>query len=807
MKLFKIIGVVILFLSQVVTAQSHDKDVTLSGRVLYNNGEPAEMATVIVKGTSLYTITDENGFFTFNKLPLGAIYQIEVKVFGNKSITTQVDLRKTVQRIIIKLNNDESISLSEVVVLGKGIKEVIRDKGYAVNVLETKELAMRNLQTIEILDRTAGVRIRQDGGLGSRVNFNINGMTGNAVRIFIDGVPASNFGRSFSIRNIPPALIERIEVYKGVVPGHLSEDSLGGAINIILKKQNKDVIDVSYSYGSFNTHQMSVNASRRTQKGFFGDISSFHSYSDNNYEVWGEQITHIDYLGRLTRGHKEKRFNDAFRSYGTKIEVGWQDVKWADRFSVGGLFSSDYKEIQHGVTMQRVFGDRHSRRNTNMATLNYQKKNLFIKGLSLKIDANYSYQKSQNIDSVGIMYDWRGVIRYPDGSPVRYSSGAELGSRKTAELNTNKSLAVRANLSYKLNKNNRIYVNYFFNNFERGVSDEFLPLGMQLLQNTRDLQKSINSITFENLALSRKLQTNLFYKHYEQKVTSNEPYMVSSTPTVRYDVSVTSKNEKYNGFGGTLSYSLKPKLHLMASAEKAIRFPNENEIFGNASSLINPTNSLRPEESLNVNFGVNLAEWRIGKHLLKGNISFFYRDTQGMIRQAETPGNSGTTFYENLEDVMTKGVDVELNYTFNSKWNVALNFSKFDVLFNTEYNKLGEKYLYYRQQIRNEPSLKFNAGLSYYLDDFLMRKSKTSFHYNVHYINEFKRNWSNIGLTNLEIIPEQFSNDFGFVFVFPKQKTTIGFDIKNIFNQQLFDNFGMQRPGRAFYGKITYNIL
>lgn len=702
----------------------------------------------------------------------------------------------------MKTKTIEQVTLSK----AEAIKTEIEKEGYAMNVIETKELSLRNIQTNELLDRSAGVRIRQNGGLGSHTHYNINGMTGNAVRIFIDGVPASNYGQSFSLNSIPPSLIDRIEVYKGVVPGHISEDSLGGAINIILKKQNKDIVNASYSFGSFNTHQANINASHRTDKGMFVDISAFYNYSDNNYEVWGDQIVFVDYLGRLTRNNKAKRFHDKFRSYGSKIEVGWAGVKWADRFSIGGIFSDDYKEIQHGVTMQRVFGDRHTRRNANVATLNYRKNNLFTEGLSLKVDASYSHQKAQAIDSVGIMYDWRGAIRNPDGTPVRYTSGAELGGRKTEEVNTNKSLAVRANLRYQINENNSVFVNYLFNNFDRGISDEYLPLGLQKLQNTRDLQKNITTVTFENLAFSRRLRTNIFYKHYQQKVTSNEPYQVNSVPTPTYDVRKIEKIEKYNGYGATVSYALTSKLYLMSSAEKAIRFPNENEIFGNVSNLVNPSN-VHAEESLNANIGINLTNLNIGKHNIKANVSLFYRDTKGMIRQAETPGNSGTTYYENLEDVMTKGVDAEINYSYDNRLNFSLTASRFDVLFNTEFNNKGERYLYYKQQIRNEPSFKFNAGISYFFDNFILKNAKAGFNYHIHYVNQFQRNWSNVGRTNLEIIPTQFANDAGFIFTFPNKKITIGIDAKNIFNRQLYDNFGLQKPGRAFYGKLTYNIL
>ncbi|MCD7930525.1 MAG: TonB-dependent receptor plug domain-containing protein [Tannerellaceae bacterium] len=105
-----------------------------------------------------------------------------------------------------------------------------------MGLIDAKKLEFQSIQTTELLDRTAGVRIRQSGGMGSDVQYNINGLTGNSIRIFIDGIPVRNYGSSFSLSSIPPAMIERIEVYKGVVPAHLSEDALGGAINVILKK-------------------------------------------------------------------------------------------------------------------------------------------------------------------------------------------------------------------------------------------------------------------------------------------------------------------------------------------------------------------------------------------------------------------------------------------------------------------------------------------------------------------------------------------------------------------------------------------
>ena len=798
------LGLIFLLINISSLLAQNAKNATISGTVRSANGEVMDFVSVHIKNTSYATATNEKGGYTLS-FPAGN-HQLVFSFLGykNEIWDFQINSGETKTKDIV-LSESETSRLREVRVLGRSIKNKIETQGFAVHVIETQRMAVQSIQTNELLDRTAGVRIRQDGGLGSHTHYNINGMTGNAVRIFIDGVPASNYGQSFSLNSIPPSLIERIEVYKGVVPGHLSSDALGGAINVILKQSKKKNLNISHSYGSFNTHQFNMNGGYKTKKGLTIDASAFYNYSDNNYEVWGEEITFRDYDGTVTPNQKAKRFNDAFKSYGLKVDVGWSDVKWADRFTIGGVLSNDYKEIQNGVTMQRVFGDRHSKRNAKIATLVYSKKDILETGLSLKVDVSYSHLESQIIDSVGIMYDWRGAILYPDGNPVKYTSGAELGSNKTAQIDTDKAFVVRANLDYRINNNNTINVNYLFNSFDRGISDEFLPLGLQKLQNTRDLQKNITAFTYENISISNRLRTNVFYKYYYQKVTSNEPYQVTANPPV-YDIVKNDKVEDYHGYGTTFSFSLKSNFYILGSVEKAIRFPSEREIFGNPANNLNP-GAVNAEQSFNANIGVNAGAYTFRNHSIRLNTSFFYRDTKGMIKEAMTPGNSGTSYYENLEDVLTRGVDAEIIYNYANKFNLTFNMSKFDVLFNTEYNKEGAKYLYYRQQIRNEPSFKYNAAASYYINNLFLKGSKASLSYNINYVEGFRRNWSNIGLNNLDNIPTQFSNSMGFMFTFPTEKITVSFDAKNIFNEQLYDNFGLQKSGRAFYGKITYSIF
>ena len=75
--------------------------------------------------------------------------------------------------------------------------------------------------------------------------------------ILIDGVPItdpSGLNGVYDLRYIPMTMIERIEILKGNQSVSYGSDALSGVINIITKKQSKDIeASLAGSYGSFET--------------------------------------------------------------------------------------------------------------------------------------------------------------------------------------------------------------------------------------------------------------------------------------------------------------------------------------------------------------------------------------------------------------------------------------------------------------------------------------------------------------------------------------------------------------------------
>ncbi|RQP16757.1 MAG: TonB-dependent receptor, partial [Parapedobacter sp.] len=260
----------------------------LSGSVTDSSGRPVVGASVILKPVNRATMTDENGRYTLTDVPFDN-YELVVTSLEIQSVETWVKLKQARQRKNIVAKAHEGSRLEEVAVVRNTEKKEMETSGFAVAVVETKEASLRNLNTNELLDRTVGVRVRQNGGIGSQVDYNLNGLSGNAVGLFLDGIEISTYGSSFNLNNIPPSMIERIEIYKGVLPSHLTGDYVGGAINVVLKKDaSRNNITVATSYGSFNTAQSDIGATFRHKKsGLSVRASGFYTYTDNSFTTWG----------------------------------------------------------------------------------------------------------------------------------------------------------------------------------------------------------------------------------------------------------------------------------------------------------------------------------------------------------------------------------------------------------------------------------------------------------------------------------------------------------------------------------------
>ncbi|WP_282030264.1 TonB-dependent receptor [Winogradskyella eximia] len=794
---------VFLFLSYSIIGFSQDG--SFYGKVKYNSNEPAVSTYIVLKGNNLTkeTNTNINGSFTFKDIPYGT-YTIAFYSLKDIPKTVTVDLASKNQEVNVTL---EVSALDEVFVRSKTVQQKIEEKGFAVNVIETKEAAIQSIQINELLDQSAGVRVRQSGGLGSHAHYNLNGMTGNSVKIFIDGVPIRNFGPSFSLNSIPPSLIKRIEVYKGVVPPHLSDDAMGGAINVVLNDITKNELNASVSAGSFGTYRTDINGGYRNNKnGFTARGSAFINYADNDYEVWGDQVAVALSAGTPDVYIRAKRFHDRYRSQGGKAEFGYTNVSWADKFLAGVLLSNMDQQIQTGATMEIVYGNRFTEQNTKMYSLDYAKKEV-LKNLDVSAFASYSRLNRKTIDTIATQYSWLGYPTSYYNDPDVWATGAEAGD-PTLQKDIDETINARTNVAYHINDNNTIQLNHLLNTFTRDSDDPMLPAAENALKEERKYLKSILTLSFENSAFEEKLRTSVFGKSYYMNRASKLRTRSSNTSNSTIIIEENNITSNDFGFGGSISYSISPKLTVFGSAEKALRLPEANEVFGNVAANLNASVNLKPEHSNNYNLGFTYDNLKLKAHTFGVTANLFIRDTEDLIMQFPTGSNEEFFENSNIGKIYTEGIDFTIDYNFKERLFFSANSSFFNARdYNVTYDVNGNPITPSYERLANTPYFTMNYNLKFNTQNFIQKGSRLSTYSNLLYVHDFFRGSSVLGGSGKTVIPSQVSFDAGFAYTFPKNKVSLSFDVKNILNNQLFDNYALQKPGRGFYGKLSFTIL
>ncbi|WP_264530394.1 TonB-dependent receptor [Flavobacterium sp. N502540] len=778
----------------------------IKGKVTFENSESAFGASVTIAGTQKFALVGNNGQFEIKNVAYGT-YTLEITSLEAKTKTVKVTLNSPTAQVNISLEkSNDPKALKEVVVKKTSVKREIMNKGFSVNVIETKDAATRNIQTNELLDRSAGVRIRQNGGLGSSVNYNLNGMSGNAIRIFIDGIPLDTYGSSFSLNSIPPALIERIEVYKGVTPAELADDALGGAINVILKKGAKNTLNASASYGSFNTIQSNFNTTYRDKSGFTLKGSGFYNYSDNDYEVWGRFIYNIAPDG-TREAVRVKRFENRYRSYGGRFEAGFTNVKWADNFLIGLNVSEDHNQIQHGQYMTKPYKGRFSEADATVLSLNYSKKDFLFKKLDFSTNTVYSGKHQVVNDTVRTVYNWFGekVIDLRTGKPLLSYAGAQQGAPTINTISENV-LSSRTVLTYNLNEKNRFIFSNLFYTLDRNEDDLIKPEFQRDFEATSDLQKTVTSLAYEMQAFDSRLRTNIFGKFYEQKVNHRKPELLTQNGQTTVVEKMTKSTTPLFGYGLAASYFFTPALMITASAEKAIRLPNATEIFGRPSDNVLANPNLKPEQSNNFNLGLQFGPYAINTHKISVAATGFSRNTRDrIVRVSNDRVNDAIQVlpFDNLGRAQSIGYEASFNYSYNDRLFVSMNLSRFNSLYKKKYDDNGKELDFYNRQIPNEPFFTVNGNVQYNFKELIQKKSQLNLYYNFGYVDPFPTIWIDVPDSKT---PAQFAQDLGLSYVFPNKQFVVSIDAKNIFDKQVFDNYAVQKPGRAFYLKLNYTL-
>ncbi len=329
-----------------------------------------------------------------------------------------------------------------------------------------------------------------------------------------------------------------------------------------------------------------------------------------------------------------------------------------------------------------------------------------------------------------------------------------------------------------------------FNRTERSGEDE-LDESKASLEDRRSMTKTVSAL---NLNYHGVGSGSIFYKNYQLSGTrdDNNPADGSSIDD--------SLSKSFHGFGLTYRYSMFDALALNASFEKSVRLPEVYELLGDGIFVrANPL--LEPEKSNNLNLGLKY-DGTAGETMYVLESNLFYRQAENYIRFIQDEVIKGV--YENVKEVEIKGIELSSMLSFSNSFSVNTAITYQDMINKSKTNLSGGEDTFYGSRVPNEPYLFANMQIAYSFFD--KKYNQYSVSWNSRYVYEYFLEWESAGdSSDKQLIDSQLTHAIEASASFIHQTYNVSFAVDNLLDEDVYDNYNIQKPGRSYALKLRYN--
>jgi len=236
-----------------------------------------------------------------------AIQTIEGKTVLATSVMgykTRMDTLTGVGELIILLE-PSLFDMDEVVVTAQMSPKRADQSIYQVKVINSKLISEKSANNLsDLLSGELNLRVSKGGALGS--SMSINGLSGEHVKILIDGVPVTGrMNGNIDLSQLNLNNVDHIEIVEGPMSVQYGSNALAGAINIITKENLRNKF-----LASANTYYESVGV-------YNGNAALNFNKNNNSFSLTGGR----NFFGGFSRPDtsrsqlwkpKEQYFSDAY---------------------------------------------------------------------------------------------------------------------------------------------------------------------------------------------------------------------------------------------------------------------------------------------------------------------------------------------------------------------------------------------------------------------------------------------------------------------------------------------------------------
>lgn len=336
-------------------------------------------------------MADEDGIAMFTNVPYGN-YKVTITMLDSTSKEVTVNEPK----MSFKIEMKPSIELEEVEITASFIKDDRRTPISVTRINPKKieeELGSRDIPML--LNATPGVYATQQGGGEGDARVTVRGFSQRNVGVMIDGVPVNDMENGavywsnwFGL----DAIMEGIQVQRGLGASKISMPSVGGTINILTQGlSSKRKLNIKQEYGTGEFIRTSVGFNSGLLKGGWG-VTVAASFKKTNGWVDGTPSIGGFYYGKIQKRiknhllsvsvfgapqkHAQRAFNQRIQYWdSTEASKFGADFINAALVDKGIRFNEHWGYISKGYDSKNVFkvGQDH----IMAERLNYFNKNQF----------------------------------------------------------------------------------------------------------------------------------------------------------------------------------------------------------------------------------------------------------------------------------------------------------------------------------------------------------------------------------------------------------------------------------------------
>ena len=676
---------------------------------------------------------------------------------------------------------DTTVEMKEVMVTARSEIRKLKESAMPVSVIGQRQLQGTASNINDVLAHTVGVTVRNTGGLGSASRISLRGLEGKRMGMYVDETPMSQLSNFVALNDIPTNMIERIEVYKGIVPYKFGGSALGGAVNVVTKEYPPVYFDFSYELGSFNTHQVSTMFKRTDQKtGLQFSIGGAFSFAKNNYKM---TLANLD--NRIVERDHDK-FNKVMAGMSVKATKWWFDeMKWEL------IFFKTRQEVQ-GIDLDVREAYNHSVSGVTALTL--KRKNFFLDGLDFDFDIGYIIGRYGLNDKASNRYDWDGN-KLPAVSPY----GGELNNFPSDGRNRSNELISKLNLGYTIDEHHGVNLNVYFDRNSLHPNDSLMDKALGFRANFPSKMNTLTTgLSYDLTLFGGRFQNAFTLKNFifTSHSRSIDVYSVREPEPVKI-------SKSYFGFSDALRYKFTNDLMLKASFNSEVRIPTSEELIGNGYSIL-ASPALEPERTSGVNVGVLYRHLKQDDGLVEIELNGFYNQLKDMIRF--TPDMIPTMArYRNFGSVRTRGVELEVKgdvcpilYLYaNGTYQDLRDVRKLTPGTNVENPT-------YMKRIPNIPYLLANFGAELHKENlFGGKEQNTRFLFDASYVHTYFYDFE-MSKNQDKKIPASLTMDAAVEHSFKNDQWILTFKMKNLANRRVVSEFNRPLPGRYVGVKIRY---